>query len=707
MNERIKKLVDRTIKGEMWVEPVKTEYDRTDLFLSPVKMSGKRVCEYILNQEFLILEESCFTGLMKFDGSVEGDIFSRAGHKNLIMADINFYNRPVDNLLTFEWQHSVGDFGKIINRGIAGIKDDIEESKKTHADDEAALEFLQTQTDVCNAIIKRAHKGSQNVLVKVAETTNPEYKENLKKLSEALLRVPEHPAESFYEAVLSLYFVYPFIPDSIGLIDRYLYPFYINDINNGELTEEKAKEYLQEIFLMLQARIPISSDRFYRGGESHFCIGGYLENGEDGFNELSKLIVDSLMELPTWIPQISLRWTKKTPREVLRFMLDCERNDPNKRIAFVNDEPRLKGLMAYTGLSYKEAVNYTMIGCNELSLPGGMVFGFDPFNIVRSVENTFYKRSDDIAKATGFDEFFAVYKQELFSDLWAAEKIGKGLQEIRSRDCNIVSNIFLEGPIENAKSCTQGGLTRYIAVGILIGLSNVIDSLSITKQFVFDEKIITMDTLLDALKNNWQGYEDLRNLILKKGNFFGNDDDCSNEIAKRLFASIGEWNNTENYLGKKWLFGNLVGYNEHHKFFGDKLKATPDGRYSGDMINYGIGQSQGKDRNGLTALLNSVAKCDPNAVLTGPSVTNVLLDETLIRDDDKFEKLVDLFQTYFQNGGTHFQLTYVSKEDLINAKKTPENYKNLRVRVSGFSDYFIFLNDALQDEIITRTKHTQ
>ena len=94
-------------------------------------------------------------------------------------------------------------------------------------------------------------------------------------------------------------------------------------------------------------------------------------------------------------------------------------------------------------------------------------------------------------------------------------------------------------------------------------------------------------------------------------------------------------------------------------------------------------------------------------MLTGPSVTNVLIDEKLIRDDDNFEKLVDLFQTYFQNGGTHFQLTYVSREDLMNAKKTPEDYKNLRVRVSGFSDYFIFLNDALQDEIITRTKHTQ
>ncbi len=707
MNERIKKLVDRTVKGEMWVEPVKTEYDRTDLFLSPVKMSGKRVCEYILNQEILILEESCFTGLMRFDGSVEGDIFHRPGHKNFDIAKRNFYNKPVDNLLTFEWQHSVGDFGKIINRGLVGIKEDIERSKEAHKGDGQALEFLETQTDLCNAIIKRAHKGAEKALDKANRTENIEYKENLLKLSKGLRKVPEYPAASFYEAVLCLYFCYPFIPDSIGLIDRYLYPFYKNDIKSGKLTTEKAKEYLQELFLMLQARIHISSDRFYRGGESHFCIGGYLENGDDGFNDLSKLIVQSLIELPTWIPQISLRWTEKTPRDVLKFMLDCERNDPNKRIAFVNDEPRLKGLIKYTGLSFEEAINYTMMGCNELALPGGIVFGFDPLNIVRSVENTFYKRSDDILKTKTFEEFYGIYKQELFKDLWQAEKISKGFQDIRSRDCNLVSNIFLEGCIENAKSLTQGGIKRYIAVGLLIGISNVIDSLAITKQFVFDEKIITLRELIDALKNNWQGYEELRNLILKKGNFFGNDDDCSNQIARKFFGSIDEWNNAENYLQKKWVFGNLIGYNEHHKFFGDNLKATPDGRFKGDMINYGIGQSQGKDRNGITALLNSIAKCDPYNILTGPSVTNVLIDEKLIKDDENFEKLVDLFQTYFQNGGTHFQLTYVSKEDLINAKKTPEDYKNLRVRVSGFSDYFIFLNDALQDEIITRTEHLQ
>ena len=705
MNERIERLVNKAVAGEMWVEPVKTEYDRTDLFLSPVKMASKRICEYIVNQPLMILEESCFTGLMRFDGSVEGDIFNRSGHRNFQTAMQKFYNKPVENLLTFEWQHSVGNFEKIITNGLDGIKNDIERSKALHKEDDEALEFLETQTDFCNAVLIRAQKGSQSALKKANETNTPEYRENLLKLSEGLNKVPLHPAGSFYEAVLSLYFCYPFIPDSIGLIDRYLYPYYKKDVESGVLSREKAKEYLQELFLMLQARIPISSDRFYRGGESHFCVGGYLENGEDGFNELSRLIVDSLMELPTWIPQISLRWTKKTPTDVLRYMLDCERKDCNKRIAFVNDEPRLKGLMDHTGLSYKEAVSYTMIGCNELALPGGMVFGFDPLNLVRSVENTFYKRYEDVLKTDNFEQFFSIYREELFKDLWRAEKISKGFQDIRSRDCNLVSNIFLEGCIENAKSCTQGGLTRYIAVGILIGLPNVIDSLSVTKQFVYDEKIISMSELICALKNNWNGYEDLRRLILKKGNFFGNDDACSNEIARKLISSIGEWNNDKNYLGKKWLFGNLVGYNEHHKFFGSATKATPDGRADGDMINFGIGQSEGKDRNGITALLNSIAKCDPDAILTGPSVTNVLIDEKLIRKEEYFNKLVPLFEAYFHNGGTHFQLTYVSKQDLIEARKDPEKYKSLRVRVSGFSDYFVFLNDGLQDEMIQRTGH--
>ena len=707
MTERIGKLVKKTVAGGMYVSPVKTDYDRCDLFLSPIKMSAKRVCEYIRNQEPLIVPESCFTGLITFDGSVEGDVFNRSGHKNFNIACEKFYNKPVDNLLTFEWQHSVGDFAKIINGGIVSIKDEIKKSIEKHKNDAEATQFLETQSDICDALIDWASKCSEKALSFSKTVSNEKYKKNLEKLSRALKNVPKKSASSFYEAILSLYVCYGLIPDSIGLIDRYLYPFYKSDIESGALTKEEASEYLQELFLMLQARIPISSDRFYRGGESHFCVGGYLENGEDGFNELSKLIVDSLMELPTWIPQISLRWTPKTPHKVLHYMMDCERKDPNKRIAFVNDVPRINGLMKYTGFSHEKAVHYTMIGCNEIAMPGGIVFGFDPMNIVRCVQNTFFNRSDDIVKTKTFNEFYDIFREEMFNDLCEADKIGKGFQTIRERDCNLVSSIFIDGCIESAKSVTQGGTNTYIAVGLLIGISNVIDSLSVTKQLVFDEKRITMEQLIDALRNNWNGFEDLREYILKKGDFFGNDEACSNDIAHRFFKSLDEWNDGNNYLRKKLVFGNLVGYNEHHKFFGNNTKATPDGRFQGDMISFGIGQSEGKDRNGLAALLSSVAKCDPYSVLTGPSVTNVLLDEQLIKNDENFEKLVYLFETYFKMGGTHFQLTYVSKEDLINAKKSPDKYKNLRVRVSGFSDYFVFLNEGLQDEIIQRTAHTR
>ena len=158
-------------------------------------------------------------------------------------------------------------------------------------------------------------------------------------------------------------------------------------------------------------------------------------------------------------------------------------------------------------------------------------------------------------------------------------------------------------------------------------------------------------------------------------------------------------------FGYQWLIGDLLGYNEHHKWFGEKTKATPDGRFDGDMLKFGIGQSEGRDRNGLTALLNSIAKLDPNGISCGSTVTNISIDEQLVKDDDNFEKTVDMLETYFKNGGIHFQLTYVSKEDLIKAKETPENYGNLRVRVTGFSDYFVKLQESIQDDIIERTTH--
>ena len=291
MTERIKKLTELTLSGQMYADTVKTTYDEADLLLPRQQMESKRICEYILNQEPKLTEYSCLTGFFNFDGSVVGDAFRRGGHKATQEAVKLFYLKPIDNLSTMEWQHATADYTKILNKGISGIIADIDESLIIH-DDPEQVEFLLALKHVANALIAWAHKCSERASELSSTVENAEHKSNLKKLSEALFRVPENAPESFYEAVLCIYLCFSADPDSVGTLDRYLYPFYKKDIENGMLTKEVAAEYLQELFLMLQAATRITSSNFTRGAESHFCVGGYLPNGEDGFTELSRLIVE-------------------------------------------------------------------------------------------------------------------------------------------------------------------------------------------------------------------------------------------------------------------------------------------------------------------------------------------------------------------------------------------------------------------------------
>ena len=704
MTERIKKLTELTLSGQMYADTVKTTYDEADLLLPRQQMESKRICEYILNQEPKLTEYSCLTGFFNFDGSVVGDAFRRGGHKATQEAFKLFYLKPIDNLSTMEWQHATADYTKILNKGISGIIADIDESLIIH-DDPEQVEFLLALKRVANALIAWAHKCSDRALALSQAVEKEEYRNNLKKLSEALLRVPENAPESFYEAVLCIYLCFSADPDSVGTLDRYLYPFYIKDIENGMLTKEEAAEYLQELFLMLQAATRITSSNFTRGAESHFCIGGYLPNGEDGFTELSRLIVESMIDLPTYIPQVTLRWTKKTPREVFRFMLDCERKDPHKRIAFQNDEKRIKCYTEICGIPFERAVGYTTVGCNEPAFLGAITGSNSKINFLRSMETVFHKKSKLIENNASFDDFFDIFKKELFSDLERAYEYDNFYNKQRAQDINYISSLLFNDCIENARSLTQGGGNTVIASPMCLGITNVIDSLCVVKQFVFDEKLFPMSELIAALKADWQGYEDMRTLILKKGKFFGNDDDTSNYVAQKLYRELYKFlKDKTNLYGYHWLIGDLLGYNIHHKWFGEKTLATPDGRYNGDMLKFGLGQSEGRDREGLSALLNSIAKVDPSGIGCGSTVTNITLDEQLIKNDDNFEKTVDLLLTYFQNGGVHFQLTYVSKDDLMCAKETPDEYKHLRVRVTGFSDYFVKLNEAIQDDIIARTE---
>ncbi len=705
-SERIQELTKKTLKGEMFTTPVPVEFDRMDIFLSKQKMESKRVCDYILKQEPKITPYSRFTGFFRFDGTVVGDAFNVVGHTATERVMNLFYLKPVENLSTMEWQHATVEYRKVLAKGILGMIEEIDESLKVHEKPEE-IEFLEALRSIAVTIIEWAKLCSEKVRIFAEKIEEENNRKNLLKLADALLRVPANKPQSFYEAVLTVYICFSADPDSVGTLDRYLNSFYEADIASGSLTRDEAKEYLQELFLMLQAATSPASPNFTRGGQSHFCIGGYLPNGEDGFTDLSHLILEALIELPTYIPEVTLRWTKKLAKEHFRFALDCERKDPNKRIAFQNDEPRIKCYTEIGGLSYEKAVSYTTVGCNEPAFPGTTSGSTSTANFARSMEILFHQRADTIRKAADFDEFYAAYEQVLFEEMDKIRAYDDMFNKERAKDISYISSLFFNGCIENARSLTQGGdrgNEPNLSGASLIGIPNVLDSLIVVKQFVFEENLLTMEELIDALEKNWEGYEDIRTVILKKGDFFGNDTARSNGIANRLYTSLyHHLTGVKNAFGYQWLVGDLIGYKPHHSYFGAAMEATPDGRKRGDSLKFGLGQGEGKDRNGLTALLNSVAKADPTGIGCGQTITNLMLDEQLVKNDESFEKTVDMLEAYFKNGGVHFQLNYVSAEDLKKAKVAPDAFKTMRVRVSGFSDYFVKLDDAIQDDIIERT----
>ncbi len=706
MNERITRLTELTLAGDMFAIPVKVEFDRNDIFLSEGERDVKRLCEYILAQEPKITPYSTMTGYFNFNGSVIGDAFHRSGHRHFNSVKETHYLKSVDNLSTFEWQHATADYEKVLKKGILGLIDEIDVSLSVHTKEEE-ITFLTGLKQVAETLIAWTEKCSARARAFAETVEEPAYKANLLRLADTLLRVPAHAPENFYEAVLTIYVCFSADPDSLGTLDRYLAPFYFDGIEKGTLTCEEAKECLQELFLMLQSHTHVTWRTFTRGGESHFCIGGYLPDGADGFTELSDLILEALVDLPTYIPQVTVRWTKKMPHETFRHVMDMERRDPHKRIAFQNDEKRIKCYTEICGFPYEEAVRYTTVGCNEPAFLGGINGSTSKINFARSMEYLFAKKAHLLENVKNYEAFYEIYKKEMLADLEEGYAWDDRYNAVRARDISYISSLFFRGCIEKAKSLTQGASDIVISSPILMGITNVIDSLIVVKQFVFDEKIVSLAELTAALHANWQGYEELHGLIKKKGDFFGNDTERSNGVARALYATLYEYlKDKTNLFGYHILVGDLTGYNEHFKWFGEKMAATPDGRHAGEPLKFGLGQSGGYDREGLTALLNAVATVDPNAIGCGSTVTNITLDEQLIRKDENFEKTVDMFEAYFKNGGVHFQLTYVSKEDLLAAKAEPEAHKNIRVRVSGFSDYFVKLNESLQDDVIKRTSQT-
>jgi formate C-acetyltransferase len=437
----------------------------------------------------------------------------------------------------------------------------------------------------------------------------------------------------------------------------------------------------------------------HRSADNTFSIGGYTESGKDGFNEVSKLIIEALVELPTWRPQANVRFTKETPFEVYRYV--TEMNYRQSNVVFTNDEVRIPAYIKL-GMTKEDAINYTMVGCNEWTAMGkGHTGSQGFFNPLHALEKIM--ASKELSTFNTFDEFYVAYENQLAKDVSVMMDMADDYFKEACKDVNVITSIFIDDCIEKATPITAGGARYSVSNWSCNGFSNVIDSLSVIKQFVFEQKKITLIELAKALSQNWEGYEELRNEILNKGEFWGNNNGAD-LLASRFISTLERLCETRRPLkGGVFRFGSYTGYNSSNVSMGKMTGATPDGRFKGDCLCPAMNAGVNKMKNGLTAYLASVAKND-YSFLIGPLATNIMLDSSLANSPEKLDKLATLFKTFLDMGGMQLQPTYLSADELEKAQIKPEEYQDLRVRVTGFSATFTKLDKGVQDEVISRQR---
>ncbi len=630
--------------------------------------------------------------------------------------------------------HTVLD-NKIYKKGFKDFIRDIDESMSGldfYADSDAfdKREELKAMRIAAEALISFAHRYSKYLSELSEKEEDAERRAELDKLSKICLRVPENQPRTFHEALQYYWFVHIGVITELntwdsfnpGRLDQHLYPFYKRDLANGILTKDNAKELLESFWVKFHNQ-PAPPKVGVTAQESNtytdFCLinlGGLTEEGNDAVNELTYLLLDVIEEMRMLQPSSMIQVSKKNPDQFLRRALDIIKTGFGQPSVF-NTDSIIQELLRQ-GKSIIDARNGGASGCVETGAFGKesyILTGY--FNIPKVLEITLNSGIDprtgkQLGLKTGkpeefqsYEELFDAFKEQLnyFIDI----KI-KGNLIIEKLWAEYLPapflSILIDDCIKNGRDYNAGGArynTSYIQG---VGMGTITDCLVSIRYNVFDKKNFTMSELLSSLGNNFKGFKRLRNVVKDKTPKYGNDDDYADEILKAVFESYFESiDGRPNTKGGHFRINLLP--TTCHVYFGSVLGASPDGRNAKKPVSEGISPVQGADRNGPTAVLRSAAKIDH--LRTGGTLLNQKFTPQILRDQSGQEKILHLIRAYFKMDGHHIQFNVVSVETLRKAQKEPENYRDLIVRVAGYSDYFVNLGPDLQEEIIIRTEHAE
>lgn len=600
--------------------------------------------------------------------------------------------------------HICLDYEKLLKKGLSGIRQEICDAKGAIDLDDPAVypdydavrryEYYQCLLIELDAVSDLAKRYAEKAAA-LADEAEGERKEELSALAAVLHRVPEQPAETFYEAVESVHF---FLSNLFGLYplgrpDRYLYPYYERDRREGRLTRERAQELIDNFCLGI-------SDRVFSRAACGFIVGGQDENGNLVENELTYMFLTSLDHLRLPDPNGALAVNEKTSDDILRYCVDILSRGVTHP-AFYNDEVIVRSLIENYHCEKQDAVSYIHTTCAEISVAGRS--RPHTTNLYLSLPQYLLEAADKFSDCGSYEDFYRQYIGYLTERVKSRNLyyILRMLEASRNGNEPMRIGALVDHCIERGKSLYEGGEKYTFIQPVFIGFATTVDSLNAIKTLVYDEKRLSFAQFLAIVKNDYEGQEPLRQYIINRLPHYGNDTASIDGMAALLANDIKQLFKKRT-LGGSVMMPGTFSYNTHASA-GKKTGATFDGRKSGTSYSDGCCAVQGRDIEGPTAMIRSLTSWDQKELLGGMVVNIKFRKEHLT---GKYaENFITLLRIFLRRGGIEMQVNAVDRATLLDAREHPERHGDLIVRIGGYSDYFTRLSDTLQNEIIMRTEY--
>lgn len=639
--------------------------------------------------------------------------------------------------------HIAVNFEKLLKIGLQGYLNETEQAERNLSESDGEYfskrnfyTALKTGVRSFQSFIERYERLASELSF---HAPGPDRKSELIEISACCRNIKNNPPEGFYEALQLTWFVQLVLQIesnghsvSLGRMDQYLLRFYEEDKAAGRITTDSALELLENTWLKLLSVNKIRSwshTRFSAGGPlyQNVTIGGQTTDGRDAVNELSFLILDSVGRMKLTQPNLSVRFHKNINPEFLSCCVDVIGKGFGMP-AFNNDEiviPSLIGL----GVAKKDAYNYSAIGCIEIAVPGKWGYrctGMSFLNFMRvflaAMDNgndtmsgrTFFTGTGHFEDFNDFGQLMSAWKQQVSFYTKASVEIDTAadlaLEELVP---DILCSAFVDDCIIRGKTIKEGGSVYDFISGLQVGIANLGNSLAAIKKLVFEENRINKADLMKYLRNNYEGQEGerIRQILLNFAPKYGNDDDyVDNLLTEAYMCYIEELEKYRTtrfgrgpvgcayYAGTSSISANVPS--------GSVVPATPDGRKAFTPVAEGCSPTSGTDTLGPTSVFKSVSKLPVERILGGVLLNQKLSPSSLANETQK-QKLISILRTFFATlKGWHVQYNIVSRETLIDAKRNPENHRDLVVRVAGYSAFFTTLSPDTQDDIIARTEQS-